>query len=85
MQWKIFLIFLPTVLQVALPMVKDCSEGHWCVRAVSGNRDQPFTLNLNAATANITGGSSAAAPAINSEVGRIVNPGVTYNAGGRRL
>ncbi len=65
---------------IAREMSQYCSA---C--AASGNGNQPFTLNLNAATANVTGGSTEAAPAINSEVGRIVNPGVTYNAGGRHL
>ena len=58
---------------------KGCS-----VCAASGNPSQPFTLDLNGST-NVTGGSTATASAINSEVNRIVNPGVTYNSGGRRL
>lgn len=53
--------------------------------AASGNADQPFSLNLNRATANVTGGSTAAAPSVNSAVEQILNPKVTYNSGGRRL
>ncbi|BDA42870.1 probable Expansin-B1 at N-terminal half [Coccomyxa sp. Obi] len=55
------------------------------VSQASGNPNQPFSLNFDRAAANVTGGSTAAAPSVNSAVEQILNPKVTYNSGGRRL
>ena len=75
---------LCTAGHVEAPQNCMCHAEGCSVCAASGNPSQPFTLDLNGNT-NVTGGSTATAPAIDSEVNRIVNPGVTYNAGGRRL
>lgn len=56
-----------------------------CFGAASGNPNQPFSLNFDRTAANLTSGSTAAAPSVNSAVEQILNPKVTYNSGGRRL
>ncbi|CAL8467491.1 g7029 [Coccomyxa elongata] len=55
------------------------------VSQASGNPNQPFSLNFDRTAANLTSGSTAAAPSVNSAVEQILNPKVTYNSGGRRL
>jgi hypothetical protein len=56
-----------------------------CVVTASGNTNQPFSLNFDRTTTNVTGGSTAAAPSIDSAVQQILNPKVNYSSGGRRL
>ncbi|KAK9909331.1 hypothetical protein WJX75_000656 [Coccomyxa subellipsoidea] len=55
------------------------------VSQASGNTNQPFSLNFDRTTTNVTGGSTAAAPSIDSAVQQILNPKVNYSSGGRRL